>query len=90
MPENTADKKEVDFNNIAKVANVVDYIPDGFSIVSATESTVNSKYNWTVGETTNGYTEVSTNYLANTTIPAFDKDNLSISYAILQISKMPV
>ena len=69
----------------AKVANVVDYIPDGFSIVSSTESTINSNYNWEVGETANGYTEVSTNYLANTTIPAFDKENLSISYAILQI-----
>ena len=67
------------------MANVVDYIPDGFSIVSSTESTINSNYNWEVGETANGYTEVSTNYLANTTIPAFDKENLSISYAILQI-----
>ena len=69
----------------AKVGKVTDYIPDGLSVVSSQESTVNSKYNWTVENTTNGYTAISTDYLNNTEIPAFDKDNLTLSYTTLQV-----
>ena len=69
----------------AKVGEVVDYIPDGLSVVSASESTVNSKYNWDVEETTNGYTAITTDYLSETTIPALNKDDLVISYATLQV-----
>ena len=67
------------------VSEVVDYLPDGLTLVSSSNSTINSKYNWTEGETSNGYTEVTTDYLKNTTIPAFDSDTLTLSYATLQI-----
>ena len=69
----------------ATVESVVDYLPDGLSLVSSSDSTVNSKYNWVEGETTNGYTEVTTDYLSNIVIPAFDADTLTLSYAVLQI-----
>lgn len=69
----------------ARVGTIVDYIPDGLSVVSSTESVINSNFGWTVGETANGYTTVTTDYLANPSIPAFDKENLSISYLRLQI-----
>lgn len=69
----------------AQVGTIVDYIPDGLSVVSSAESVINSNFGWTVGETTNGYTTVTTDYLANPSIPAFDKDELAISYIRLQI-----
>ena len=67
------------------VGSIVDYIPEGLSLVSSSESTVNSKYNWTEGETSNGYTAIYTDYLSNSTVPAFDKDGLVLSYATVQV-----
>ena len=65
--------------------DVVDYIPEGLSLVSPGESTVNSKYNWTEGKTSNGYTAITTNYLNSTVIPAFDSENLELSYVTVQV-----
>ena len=70
---------------------IVDYLPEGLELVDASESTINTKYGWQVVSPDNGTTKtmVSTNYLKNTVISAFDKDPengvYSIDYADVQI-----
>ncbi len=64
----------------AKVKEIVDYIPEGLTVVDKSESTVNSKYNWDVQGTT-----LKNTYLSNTTISAFDKNNFNLSYGTVQL-----
>jgi len=65
----------------AKVAKIVDYLPEGLTVVNKTESTVNSRFNW---DTSNGRTITNT-YLSNTTINAFNKTTKNLSYGIVQL-----
>ena len=65
----------------AKVGKIVDYLPEGLTVVSKTESTVNSRFNW---DTTGGRTITNT-YLAGTTINAFNKTTKNLSYGIVQL-----
>ena len=64
----------------AKVQEVVDYLPEGLTVVDKSESTINSKFNWDINGTT-----VKNTYLSNTTINKFDKENKNLSYGILQL-----
>ena len=70
---------------------IVDYLPEGLELVDPSESTINTKYGWQVVTPDNGSTQtmVSTSYLQNTLISAFDKnpDNgvYSIDYEDVQI-----
>jgi len=64
----------------AKVQKIVDYLPAGLTVVDKSLSTVNSKYNWEVDGTT-----ITNDYLANTTIPAFNKETLELSYVTIQV-----
>jgi len=64
----------------AKVEKIVDYLPNGVTVVDKTQSTVNSKYDWNIEGNT-----VTNTYLSNTSIPAFDKEALRLSYATIQI-----
>ena len=65
----------------AESLNIVDYIPVGLEVVSPLESTINSRYGWTQGETVNGYTKVTAT--VSDTIEAFDGQTLD--YTVLQI-----
>ena len=70
---------------------IVDYLPDGLELVDPSESTINSRYGWQVVSPDNGTTRtmVSTDYLKDTVISAFDKDPengvYSIDYVDVQI-----
>ena len=70
---------------------IVDYLPDGLELVDPSESTTNSRYGWQVVSPDNGTTRtmVSTDYLKDTVISAFDKDPengvYSIDYVDVQI-----
>ena len=70
---------------------IVDYLPEGLELVDPSESTINTKYGWQVVTPDNGSTQtmVSTSYLQNTLISAFDKDPdngvYSIDYEDVQI-----
>ena len=70
---------------------IVDYLPDGLELVDPSESTTNSRYGWQVVSPDNGTTRtmVSTDYLKDTLISAFDKDPengvYSIDYVDVQI-----
>ena len=78
---------------------IVDYLPNGLELVDPSESTTNTKYGWQVyegslvtvaadGSTASGQM-VTTNYLKDTIISAFDKDpsdgNYTIDYEDVQI-----
>ena len=71
----------------SKVLEMVDYLPEGLTVVDKTQSTINSKYNWEViGKTENGLQIVKNTYLSDkAAIPAFDKENKNISYAVVQL-----
>ena len=64
----------------AKVQKVVDYLPEGLTVVDKSESTINSKFDWNVEGTT-----LTNTYLSNTTINKFDKETKNLSYGILQL-----
>ena len=64
----------------ATVQKIADYLPAGLTIVDKSVSPVNSKYNWEQDGTT-----LNNTYLSNTTIPAFDKTNLKLSYGTIQL-----
>ncbi len=64
----------------AKVSEIVDYLPEGLTVVDKKDSDVNSKYNWTVEDN-----KAVSSYLANTEIPAFNKERLEISYGKIQL-----
>ena len=70
---------------------IVDYLPEGLELVDPSESTINTRYGWQVVTPDNGstHTMVSTSYLQNTLISAFDKDPdngvYSIDYEDVQI-----
>ncbi len=71
----------------AKVEEMIDYLPEGLTVVDKTQSTINSKYNWeVVGTTENGLQIVKNTYLSDkASVPAFDKDGKVISYAVVQL-----
>lgn len=71
----------------SKVTEMVDYLPEGLTVVDKTQSTINSKYNWEViGTTENGLQIVKNTYLSDkAAIPAFDKETKNISYAVVQL-----
>ncbi len=64
----------------AKVKEIVDYLPEGVTVVDPLESTVNSRFNWSV----NGRT-IKNTYLSNTAIPGFNKENKELSYGVIQL-----
>ena len=64
----------------AKVQKIVDYLPEGLTVVDKSVSTVNSKFNWEVNGTT-----LTNTYLSNTTISSFDKATKNLSYGIIQL-----
>ena len=64
----------------AKVQEVVDYLPEGLTVVDKSESTINSKFDWNIEGTT-----LTNTYLSNTTINKFDKETKNLSYGILQL-----
>ena len=47
---------------------ITDYLPEGLKLVPAKESTINTKYGWIEGANR----QITTKYLTNTTIKAFD------------------
>lgn len=47
---------------------ITDYLPEGLALVPAKESKINTKYGWIEGANN----QITTKYLANTTIKAFD------------------
>ena len=76
---------------------IIDYLPAGLELVDASESTINTKYGWTEyapepvstdGSTTSRQA-VTTDYLKDTVISAFDKDPdngvYTIDYVDVQI-----
>lgn len=65
----------------AKVQKIVDYLPDGLTVVNKSNSTVNSRFNW---DTSNGKA-ITNSYLADTVIPSFDKSTKKLSYGIVQV-----
>ena len=65
----------------AKVQKIVDYLPEGLTVVEKAKSTVNSKFNW---DTTGGRT-ITNSYLANTKIDAFNKNTKELKYGIVQL-----
>ena len=70
----------------AKVQEIVDYLPEGLTVVDKTQSTINSKYNWEVVGTENGLQIVKNTYLSDkAAIPAFDKETKAISHAVIQL-----
>lgn len=70
-----------------KVNSIIDYLPEGLSVVDKSESTINSKYNWEIlGTTSNGFTVLENTYLADKNdIPAYDKESKNLSYARIQL-----
>lgn len=64
----------------AKVQKIVDYLPAGLTVVDKSESTVNSKFNWTVDGN-----KITNTYLENTEITAFNKTTKELSYGIVQV-----
>ncbi len=64
----------------AKVSKLVDYLPDGLEMISSKESTVNQKADW---QDENG--EITTDFLKNETIPAFDKTSKTLSFIKIQL-----
>ena len=71
---------EGDLDGYAK--KIVDYLPEGLELVDQSESTINTKYNWQVGESKGGKTQVYTNYLENELIPKFDKAPVDGTYEL--------
>ena len=56
-------------NVSGKATKVTDYLPSGLELVENNE--INQTYGWTVGNTSDGYTAVSTDYLKNTSIDSY-------------------
>ena len=69
---------EGDFD--AKVQKIVDYLPEGLTVIDRSESTVNSKFNWSIDGNT-----ITNTYLSNTTINKFNKETKDLSYGIVQL-----
>ena len=65
----------------AKVGELIDTVPEGLSFIPASSSSINSKYGWEgFSNRTNGWTSgIRTDYLANTTISAFDSSKINTS-----------
>lgn len=64
----------------AKVQKLEDYLPEGVTVVSKSESTVNSRFDWTVDGRT-----VTNTYLSNTEIAPFNRDTLELTYVAIQL-----
>ena len=76
---------------------IVDYLPEGLEFIDPSQSTINNRYGWQVvekeasDEDTNNSsnTTISTNYLQDKVISAFNKDpedgNYSIDYVDIQV-----
>ena len=71
---------EGDINGYAK--KITDYLPKGLEFYSGNVNGVN--YNWSVASGDNGTTIISTDYLANTCIYAYENNTLSSAYVEVQ------
>ncbi len=64
----------------AIVSRIVDYLPDGLTLVDKRQSNVNQRFDW---EIVDG--NLTSSYLSETEIPAFNKSKLEIAYGQIQI-----
>ncbi len=64
----------------AKVKEIVDYLPEGLTVVDPSKSSINSSFNWEINDRT-----LINRYLENTTIDAFNKDTRELSYEKVQL-----